>query len=104
MKVAATRGYGADIRFFDRQRDDREAFARDIAEREGLVMVPPYDDYLVMAGEGTSGLGVFEEGPDLHCLPAPGRGGGGFCGGGCGPARDNTAFSCFAGWRDADIQ
>src|SRR5690349_10281113 len=43
MKVAATRGYGADIRFFDRHRDDREAFARDIAEREGLVMVAPFD-------------------------------------------------------------
>src|SRR5438128_9757229 len=51
MKVAATREYGAEIRFFDRQRDDREVFARGIAEAEGLVMVPPYDDYLVMAGQ-----------------------------------------------------
>ena len=39
-KVEATRNYGADIRFFDRQRDDRDAFGREIAEREGLVMVP----------------------------------------------------------------
>src|SRR5437016_1341649 len=43
MKVAATRGYGADIRVFDRHKDDRDAFGRDIAEREGLVMVPAYD-------------------------------------------------------------
>src|SRR2546422_8573903 len=50
MKVAATRGYGADIRFFDRQTEDREAFANEIAQREGLVMVSPVDDYLVLAG------------------------------------------------------
>src|SRR6266542_2124912 len=37
-KVAATRGYGADIRFFDRHKDDRDAFGREIAEREGLVI------------------------------------------------------------------
>src|SRR6476620_8532980 len=47
-KVEATRNYGADIRFFDRQKDDRDAFGREIAEREGLIMVPAYDDYLIM--------------------------------------------------------
>src|SRR5437867_12500606 len=46
MKIEAAREYGADIRFFDRERDDRDAFGRDIAAREGLVMVPAYDDYL----------------------------------------------------------
>src|SRR5437773_869517 len=51
-KIAATEGYGADVRFFDRQCDDRAAFGREIADREGLVMVPPYDDYLLMAGQG----------------------------------------------------
>src|SRR5437899_10123411 len=80
MKVAATRDYGADIRLFDRQRDDREAFARDIAEREGLVMVPPYDDYLVMAGQGTCGMELVEDVPDLDCVLTPCSGGGLFVG------------------------
>ena len=40
-KVAATRGYGAEVVFYDRQRDDREAFARHIAGRDNLTLVPP---------------------------------------------------------------
>src|ERR1044071_2478448 len=52
MKVAGMRGYGADIRVFDRHKDDRDAFGREIAEREGLVQVPAYDDYFIMAGHG----------------------------------------------------
>ncbi len=55
-KVAATRAYGAEIVFYDRHGEDREAVAHAIAEREHLVMVPPYDDYLIMAGQGTSAL------------------------------------------------
>src|SRR5882757_8167635 len=50
-KVAATRGYGAEIIFYDRHKEDREAFALDLAEREQLVMVPPYDDELILAGQ-----------------------------------------------------
>src|SRR5262249_24551194 len=46
MKVAGMRSYGADIRVFNRQKDARDAFGRDIAKREGLVHVPAYDDYL----------------------------------------------------------
>src|ERR1051325_11429999 len=45
-KVAGTRDYGAEIIFYDRHNADRETFALDLAERERLVMVPPYDDYL----------------------------------------------------------
>ena len=48
-KVAATRGYGAEIVFYDRLKQDREAVAIEIAERDGRVMVPPYDDYLILA-------------------------------------------------------
>src|SRR5438445_13244069 len=65
MKVAATRGYGADIRVFDRHRDDRDAFGREIAEREALVMVPAYDDYLLLAGHGTFRWEFLEDAPDL---------------------------------------
>ncbi|HVG38193.1 MAG TPA: threonine/serine dehydratase [Pyrinomonadaceae bacterium] len=79
-KIAATRGYGAEIIFYDRQRDDREAFARDIATRERLVMVPPYDDYLIMAGQGTCALELLEEVPHLDAIVAPCGGGGLFAG------------------------
>jgi len=79
-KVAATRGYGAEIILYDRHKQDREAFALDLAEREGLVMVPPYDDYLVLAGQGTCGLELIEEVPDLDCVLAPCSGGGLFSG------------------------
>lgn len=79
-KVAATRAYGAEIVFYDRHGEDREAVAHAIAEREHLVMVPPYDDYLVMAGQGTSALEFLEEAPDLDCILAPCSGGGLFAG------------------------
>src|SRR5919201_1620161 len=61
MKVAGMRSYGADIRVFERHKDDRDAFGREIGEREGLVIVPAYDDYLIMAGQGTCGLGLIDE-------------------------------------------
>jgi threonine dehydratase len=79
-KVAATRAYGAEIVFYDRQRDDRESVARDIASREGLQLVPPYDDYLIMAGQGTCALELFDEVADLDCLVTPCGGGGLFAG------------------------
>src|SRR3954462_5939107 len=80
MKVAGMRGYGADIRVFDRHKDDRDAFGQEIAEREGLVMVPAYDDYLIMAGQGTSGMELLEDVPDLDCVLTPCSGGGLFAG------------------------
>src|SRR5712692_4235819 len=96
MKVAATRGYGADIRVFDRQRDDRDAFGRDIARREGLVMVPAYDDYLIMAGQGTCGLEFLEEVPDLDCILTPCSGGGLFAGVSTAAKSIKPAIRCFA--------
>lgn len=75
-KVEATRGYGAEVIFYDRQREDREEVARRVAEREGSVMVPPFDDYLVMAGQGTCALELFEEAPELDCILVPCSGGG----------------------------
>src|ERR671938_2122842 len=58
-KVEGTRGYGAEVIFFDRQKDDREQIAREVAASTDAVLVPPYDDYLVMAGEGAWGRGLF---------------------------------------------
>jgi threo-3-hydroxy-L-aspartate ammonia-lyase len=95
-KVEATRNYGADIRFFDRHQDDRDAFGREIAEREGLVMVPAYDDYLIMAGQGTCGLEFLEEVPDLDCILAPCSGGGLFAGVSTAAKSINPSIRCFA--------
>ena len=79
-KVEATRGYGAEIVFYDRLKQDREAVAVEIAERDGRVMVPPYDDYFILAGQGTCGLEFLEEVPiSIVCL-APCSGGGLFAG------------------------
>src|SRR5437764_1684600 len=80
MKVAGMRSYGADIRVFDRQKDDRDAFGREIAEREGLVQIPAYDDYFIMAGQGTCGLEFVEEVPDMDSLLTPCSGCGLFAG------------------------
>src|SRR5437667_1776880 len=96
MKIEAAREYGADIRFFDRQRDDRDAFGRDIAAREGLVMVPAYDDYLIMAGQGTCGLEFLEEVSDLDCLLTPCSGGGLFAGVSTVARAINPRIRCFA--------
>jgi threonine dehydratase len=96
MKVAATRAYGADIRFFDRQRDDRDAFGRNLAEREGLVMVPAYDDYLIMAGQGTCGLEMLEDVPDLDAVLTPCSGGGLFAGVSTAAKGLNPGIRCFA--------
>ena len=79
-KVAGTRDYGAEIVFYDRTKEDREKFALDLAEREQLVMVPPYDDYLILAGQATCGIELLEEVPNLDCLLAPCSGGGLFAG------------------------
>ena len=79
-KVAATRDYGAEIVFYDRHKEDREEFALNLAAREKLVMVPPYDDYLVLAGQATCGLEFLEDVPELDCLLTPCSGGGLFAG------------------------
>jgi len=96
MKVAATRTYGADIRMFDRHRDDRDAFGREIAERERLVMVPAYDDYLIMAGQGTCGTEFLEDVPDLDCLLTPCSGGGLFVGVSTAAKGMKPSLKCFA--------
>ncbi len=76
LKVAATRSYGADIVFYDRQTEDREAIAREIARQSGRLLVPPYDDYAIMAGQGTAALELFQDMPSLDALVTPVGGGG----------------------------
>jgi threonine dehydratase len=76
VKVAATRGYGAEVLFYDRLRDDREAFARRVAEERGLTLVPPYDHPHIMAGQGTWVLELLEAEPAIDTLVVPIGGGG----------------------------
>jgi threonine dehydratase len=94
-KVAATRDYGAEIIFYDRLKQDREEVAIEIAERDGRVMVPPYDDYVILAGQGTCGLEFLEEVPDLDCLLVPCSGGGLFAGVSTAAKAINPRIRCF---------
>ena len=76
LKLDATRGYGAEVVLYDRQKDDREALARRIADETGRVVVPPFDDYAIMAGQGTAALELLEDVPTLDVLVTPVGGGG----------------------------
>jgi threonine dehydratase len=94
-KIAATRGYGAEIIFYDRQREDREQVARAVAEREASVLVPPFDDYMVMAGQGTCALELLEDVPELDCILVPCSGGGLFAGVSTAAKAINPRLRCF---------
>jgi threonine dehydratase len=61
IKVAATRGYGGEIVFYDRTTEDREAIARRLAGERGLTLIPPYDHEDVIAGQGTVAKELFED-------------------------------------------
>lgn len=67
-KIAATRGYGAEVVHYDRYSEDREAIGRRIAEERGMTLIPPYDHPHVMAGQGTAALELFEEVGTLDVL------------------------------------
>ena len=76
LKVEATRNYGAEIVPYDRHREDREQVARGVMERTGRVLIPPYDDPAIMAGQGTAALELLEDVPSLDALLTPVGGGG----------------------------
>jgi threonine dehydratase len=79
-KRERTVALGAEVVLYDRARDDREAIAGDIAARRGAVLVPPYDDALIIAGQGTAGreivddLGALGLVPDVVVVTASGGG------------------------------
>ena len=64
-KRERTAALGAEIVLYDRTREDREAIANTIAAQRGATLVPPYDDALIIAGQGTAGREIIE---DLHAL------------------------------------
>ncbi len=76
IKLAATRGYGAEVIVYDRLTGSREQMARQLAAERGLTLVPPFDDPHIIAGQGTTALELLEEVPDLDALVAPVGGGG----------------------------
>jgi threonine dehydratase len=79
-KRERTAALGAEVVLYDRARDDREAIAGDIAARRGAVLVPPYDDALIIAGQGTAGREIIDDlsalglVPDLVVVTASGGG------------------------------
>lgn len=75
-KIAATRGYGAEVVFYDRYSGDRVALGNLMAENKGLTIVPPYEHWGVMAGQGTAALELLDEVGQLDELRAPIGGGG----------------------------
>jgi threonine dehydratase len=118
IKIDNTRALGAEVKLYDRYKEDREAIARAIGRDKGYLVVPPYDDPAIIAGQGTIGLEIVEDfarmgiAPDVVLAPCSG---GGLISGiataiksrypdarvlACEPARfDDTARSLAAGKR-----
>jgi len=67
-KVVATRGYGGNVVFYDRYREDREAIGARLAEQHGMTLVPPYDHAGVIAGQGTAAKELLDEVGPLDAL------------------------------------
>ncbi|AIA70872.1 catabolic threonine dehydratase [Pectobacterium atrosepticum SCRI1043] len=67
-KVAATRGYGGNVVEYNRYTEDREQIGRDLAEKQGLTLIPPYDHPHVIAGQGTAAKELLEETGELDAL------------------------------------
>ncbi|MBG5676593.1 threo-3-hydroxy-L-aspartate ammonia-lyase, partial [Pseudomonas aeruginosa] len=76
VKIEATRGYGGQVVLYDRYTEDREQIGRDLAQRHGLTLIPPYDHPDVLAGQGTAAKELFEEVGPLDAFFAPLGGGG----------------------------
>jgi threonine dehydratase len=79
-KRERTKAFGAEVVLYDRDREDREAIARDIAGKRDATLVPPYDDTMVIAGQGTVGKEIADDMAALGLTPdivlAPVSGGG----------------------------
>ncbi len=75
-KLAATRGYGAEVITYDRERMNRAELAASLAAERGATLVPPYDDPAIIAGQGTVALELVEDAGALDVLLVPLGGGG----------------------------
>jgi threonine dehydratase len=68
IKIAATRGYGAEVVLYDRYPEEREAIGRRLAHEHGMTLIPPFDHPHVMAGQGTAALELMQEVGGLDLL------------------------------------
>jgi threo-3-hydroxy-L-aspartate ammonia-lyase len=75
-KLAAIEGYGAELRRYDPATERREDVSAAIAEERGLTLIRPFDDYDIMAGQGTIGVELAEQAPDTELVLVPVGGGG----------------------------
>lgn len=81
VKVDGTRAEGAEIIFFDRYRESREAIAERISKETGATVVPSFDDVHIVAGQGTVGLEILEQMPEAPTRIVVPCGGGGLASG-----------------------
>jgi len=75
-KITATKEYGAEVILYNRHTTDRQVLTQKIAVERGMVLIPPFDNKDIMAGQGTLAKELIEEVKDLDCLVVPVGGGG----------------------------
>ena len=75
VKLAATRGYGAEVILYDKRKQTREELAAQLAQERGMTIIPPYDHPHIVAGQGTAALELCRTQP-LDIILAPCGGGG----------------------------
>ena len=76
LKVDATKAYGADVVLCGEVFDESAAHAQELSDTEGMIYVPPFDDYEVLCGQGTIGLEILEDVPNVTDVVVPLGGGG----------------------------
>jgi threonine dehydratase len=76
LKMAATRGYGAEVVVYDRYQEDRAQIAARLVQERGGALIPPFDHLPVMAGQGTTALELIEDAGPLDALIVCAGGGG----------------------------
>ena len=76
VKVEGARGFGAEVTFAGTTSLDRKQRAEEIAAERGLVMVPPFDHPMIIAGQGTVGLEILDQCPDVATIVVEVGGGG----------------------------
>ena len=70
IKIENTKAYGAEVVLFDRANDDRDAIGAKLSQERGLTLIRPFDEPLVIAGQGTVGLEIAEQGQELGITAA----------------------------------
>lgn len=76
IKLAATKGYGAEVVLYDPKERTREEISAELKETHGYVLIPPYDHPHIIAGQGTAALELLTDYPDIELLLVPCGGGG----------------------------